>query len=246
MNKVRENFQKLIRQVLVEELKKRDAVKERVPEQDGNGLDRTKDKNKIFATDENPRDVKSKDQLLTDLQKVVSDIDKDFLVVWDDHDDIKIDARDLMSIRITPDWEDHYEIEAMTRNEDRVWVTGLDWDQVKDFVKKNLGEAGKHMPTCTERAYDKSYRGRECKTTAPDKGMPQKDKPKFKPLTTEPLKTTKNKEKDYSEPQNKEEDNPDKPMKEVGKFKRQEEYKVQDPVKLRKRNPDKKLVVKQS
>jgi hypothetical protein len=245
MNKVRENFQLMIRRVLKEEIEKRDSWKERVPEYDGNGLDIHKDKNKTFKNLENPRDTKTKDQLLADLLKVVRAISGDYPVVWDDHDDLKVDARDLMSMRITPDWEDHYEIEVMTRNEDRVWVTGLDWDQVKDFVKKNLTEVEK-KPTYADKAYDKVYRSRECKTPPPDKGMPQKDKPKILPMTDEPPKETKNKEKNYTEKQNKEEDNPDKPMKEVGTFKRQEEYKVKDPVKLRKRIPDKKLMVKQS
>ena len=151
----------------------------------------------------------------------------------------------LMSIRITPNWEDSYEIEAMTRNEDHVWVTGLDWGQVKDFVKKNLTAVEK-KPTYADKAYDKCYRNSKDQTPSPGKGMPQKDKPKILPLTTEPPKETKNKDKNYTEKQNKEEDNPEKPMKEVGSFKRQEEYKVQDPVKLRKRIPDKKLVIKQS
>jgi hypothetical protein len=71
--------------------------------------------------------------------------------------------------------------------------------------------------------------------------MPQKDK-----LKEKEVKDTSNKEKDFNEKANKEEDNPDKPMKEVKDFKRQEEYKVKDPVKLRKRVPDKKLIIKQS
>jgi hypothetical protein len=174
----------------------------------------------------------TKDQVLADLQKVVKAISDDYPVVWDDHDDLKVDARDLMSIRITPKWEDHYDIEVFTRNEDRVWVTGLDWDQVKDFVKKNLTAVEK-KPTSVDKAYDKSYRNMKDQSQAPDKGMPQEDKPKIKPLTNEPPSKTKNKEKDYTEDQNKEEDNPEKPMKEVGKFKRQEDHKVEPPVHIR-------------
>lgn len=247
MGKVIENFHALIRRVLQEEIKKRDAIEERVPEQDGNGLDVHKDKNKTFKNLENPRDIKSQDELLADLTKVVADINKAYPVVWDDHDDLKIDAKDLMKITITPDWEDHYEIVILTRNEDRVWITGLDWNQVKDCVKTNLTAASNNKkPTNVDRAYDKSYRNSKDQIPAPAKELSQKDKPKILPLTNEPPKETKNKEKDYTEKQNKEEDNPNQPMKEVESFKRQIEYKVQDPVRLRKRIPNTKLVIKKS
>jgi hypothetical protein len=232
MNKVRENFQAMIRRVLKEELEKRDAVQMRVPEQDGNGLDATGKKNKTFGSDENPKDRKTKDQLLADLMKVVKAISDDYPVVWDDHDDLKIDARDLMSMRITPDWEDHYEIEVFTKNEDRVWVTGLDWEQVKKFVKTNLESADK-KPSYVEKAYDKSYRNREDQVPSPDKGMPQDDKPKIKPLTNESPSKTKNKEKTHTEDQNKEEDNPNQPMREVEKYKKTVDHKVEPPVHIR-------------
>ena len=62
--------------------------------------------------------------------------------------------------------------------------------------------------------------------------MPQKDKPKVL-STDKPFNRTKNKEKNYVEDQNKEEDNPEKSMREVGKFKRQIDFKTQEPVHLR-------------
>lgn len=234
MNKVRENFHAMIRRVLNEEIENRNTIEERVPEQDGNGLDRHKKKNKVFSNEENPQDIKSKDQLLIDLSKVVKGIDSEYLVVWDDHDDLKIDARDLMSMRIIPRWEDHYDIEVFTRNEDRVYVMGLDWNQVKDFVKKNLADATKN-PTYVDKAYDKSYRNSKDQSSTPDKGMPQSDKPKIKPLTNEPPSKSKNKDKNYTEDQNEEEDNPDKPMKEVKNNKRQVDHKVEAPVHIRGR-----------
>lgn len=241
-----EKFQQLVRRVLKEEILKKNAIGTeslpRVPEMDGDGLD-TEKKNKTFGTDVNSKDKNSKNAMLEELIKLVAEIDKDTLVQWDDHDDLMVNARDLKYIRISPRWEDYYVIEMMTRNEDRIWVTGLDWDQVKDFVKINL----KGQPTAVEKAYDKSYRNREDQTPSSDKGLPQKDKPKTLPLTTEPPKETKNKEKNYTEKQvKKEEDLPEKPMKEVKDFKKLIDYKVKDPVKLRKRKPDTKLTVKQS
>jgi hypothetical protein len=242
------HFKTLVRRILKEEMgkDKESAVgvksQQRVPEMDGNGVDPTK-KNKTFASDANSRDVSNKETLLADLIEYIGKKDESVSIVWDDHDDIMVNGRDLKYIRVSPRWEDYYVIEMMTKNEDRVLVTGLTWQQTKDFVKNNLSGT----TTTVEKAYDKSYRNREDQTPAPDKGLPQKDKPTIKPLTNETPKTTKNKDKDFTEDDvKKEADLPDKPMKEVGDFKKQDSHKVQDPVKLRKRKPDTKLTVKQS
>jgi hypothetical protein len=240
-------FQNLIQQILKEEIEKRDSIKLRVPEMDSRGIDPGK-KNKTFSTsDANSRDSQSKESLLADLITVVKEIDDTVSVVWDDHDDLMINGRDLKFIRISPRWEDYYVIEMMTRNEDRIWITGLDWEQVKEFVKINLKNLY-NQPTAVDKAYDKSYRNRKDQTPAPDKRLSQKDKPDILPLTNEPVKNTKNKNKNYTEDQTKkDEDLPDKPMKEVGDdYKKLTDYKVKDPVKLRKRKPNTKLVVKQS
>lgn len=241
-------FQNLIRRILNEELEKTSATggkyQKRLPEMNGNGVD-TEKKNKTFASDSNTKDPLNKESLLDDLIKAVTGIDDSVSIVWDDHDDIMVNARDFKYIRISPRWQDYYVIEMMTRNEDRIWITGQSWEQVKEFVKKNL-KGLKDQPTSVEKAYDKSYRNREDQIPSPDKGLPQKDKPSLKPLTNEPLKDSgKNKEKDYTEKQVKKEDDlPNKPMKEVKDVKKQIDHKVQDPVKLRKRNPDTKLKVK--
>ena len=246
----RDAFQKLIRRVLTEEIEKTNSVGGksfiRVPEMNGNGVNPDPDRHKTFASDANSTDAGSKNQMLEELIKLAAEINKDVLVQWDDHDDIMVNARDLKYIRISPRWTDYYVIEMMTRNDDRIWMTGLGWEQVKEFVKINLKELNK-QPTSVEKAYDKSYRNRQDKFPPPDKSLPQKDKPKTLPLTSEPPKTTKNKEKNYTEQQvKKKEDMPDQPMRAVGDFKWTSDYKVKDPVKLRKRKPDTKLTVKQT
>lgn len=237
MNRVK--FQALVRRILTEEIQKR------VPEMTGNGLNPVK-KERTFSSDENSRDTKNKNAMVEELAKAVKAVDPDATVVWDDHDDIMINNRDVLFARITPLWEDNFKIVFYPRNEDRFFFTGLTWKQVVEFVKDNIGSKDHH--TAVEKARDKSWRNQEDQVKGPDKGLPQKDKPKLRPLTTEPPSKTKNKEKDYTEEQvRKEEDFPEKPMKEVGDdFKRLKDYKVKDPVKLRKRNPDKKLVVKQN
>jgi len=243
-----ETFRQLIKRVLTEEVEKTSATgiksPTRVPEMNANGVDADR-KNKRFGSDANSKDGGSKNQLLEELIKIVAEIDKESLVQWDDHDDLMINARDLKFIRVSPRWEDSYVIEMMTRNEDRIVVTGQSWEQVKQFVKTNLKNLDK-QPTAVDKAYDKSYRNREDQTPSPDKGLPQKDKPKTLPATSEPVKTTKNKDKNYTETPKDNDDLPTKPMKEVADFKKQSEHKVSDPVKLRKRKPDTKLIIKQS
>lgn len=239
-----DKFQSLIRRILKEEVEKHSvtdkAIYQRVPEV---VHDEDYKKKKISPV---PRDTVSKNELLDDMDKVVKAINKDFIVVWDDHDDMTVNAQDIFKIRIIPKWENNFCIEAFTRNEDRIFVTGQNWEQVKEFVKVNLKDA----KTSQEVAYNKSIAnvtGKNDTTPKPDKDLPQKDKPKTLPLTNEPVSKSKNKDKNYTEDGVKKDDDlPEKPMKEVKEIERQIDHKVHDPVKLRKRKPDTKLVIKQS
>lgn len=232
----RTKFQSLVRRILTEEMQKR------VPEMNGNGVD-PKKKNKTFPSDPNTRNTNPKDEAEAELRKAVTAIDKSYSVVWDDHDDLMINARDIGFMRITPLWEDTYKIVFMTRNEDRVFVTGLSWEQVMDFVKDNLDKP--HLHTGIEKARDKAWRNTKDQTDKSAKGLPQGDKPKT--LSTDnPFPKEKNRDKNYVEDQVKEEkDLPNQPMREPGDLKKQSGHKVIEPVKLRKRTPDKKIVIKQ-
>lgn len=233
MNKT--TFQSIVRRILNEEIEKR------VPEMNGNGGDSDK-KNKTFASDSNPRDSVGKNQMVEELAKIVDGIDKSWTVIWDDHDDLTINGRDMVIVRITPLWEDNFKIVYFPRNEDRFFFTGLTWEQVKEFVKDNIGN---HQHTSVEKARDKAWRNNQAADQKVDSGLPQKDKPKTL-STDKPFTKEKNKEKRYVEDAVKDEkDLPNKPMREVDAPKKQAEHKVKDPVRLRKRQPDKKLVVKQ-
>lgn len=232
----RPQFQSLIHRILKEEIEKKSStdktIYQRVPE-----VAKGEDLKKVIP---HTRETKSKHELIDDIAKVVAEINKDFNVYWDDHDDIMISGRDMFRIRVIPKWENNFSIEAFTRNEDRIFIVGQSWDQVKQFVKINLKDA----TSSTEKAYSKVVKNREDNTKASDKGMPQKDKPQTLPLTNEPPKETKNKDKNFTQKQvEKDDDLPDKPLKEVGDFKRQDSHKVQNPEKLRKEKtkfPEKK------
>lgn len=210
----REKFQSLVRRILKEELEKKSAVGNgivnRVPEMNANGVDPEK-KNKTFSSDPNTREKEAKVAAEEELRKAVANVDKSFSVVWDDHDDLMINGRDRIFMRITPLWEDNYKIIWYTRNEDRVFVTGLSWEQVIDFVKENLD---KPAPTGVEVARDRSWRNSKDQTDKAAKGLNQDDKPKTMSTDT-PFTKEKNKEKRYAEDQVKEEkDLPNMPMRE--------------------------------
>lgn len=239
-------FQNFVRRILVEELEKSSAgndekIYQRVPE-----VTHGEDYKKITPYE---RDDRTKDELLDDLTKLVKGVDDTYVVGWDDHDDISINnARDLFRIRIIPKWDNNYCIEAFTRNEDRIYVTGQSWEQVKAFVKQNLKKA----ETAVEKAAAKVVKNREDKTSTNDKGMSQKDKPKILPLTNEKPKTAKKEDKNYTEKID-DDDSQFKPMKEVEGFKRQEEHKSRSALALRRektkfpqKKPNTKLEVKVS
>ena len=226
---IKEQFHTMVKRILnevVEEKKKDNKVTTPVPEEHDSDP-------KLFPHE---HDTMSKEQLVNDLKKVVHAIDEDFMVFWTDHDDIMVRARDLFQVRIIPYWENNYKIEALIRNEDLIRVLGLDWEQVKKFIKDNFSQM---KATYTDVARERSFKNMEDQVPKPDAGLNQKDKPKKKEVGD-----TKNKEKNYKEDQVKKEDDlPNKPMKEVGDFKWQSDHKVQQPVKSRKHRDNKKHVV---
>jgi hypothetical protein len=243
-------FQNMIRRALLEEVEKRSSTGEgttyyeRVPEVNHIEDLRTK------HISPHQRDSRTKDEILQDITKAAKSIDSSIVVVWDDHDDISVSGRDMIRVRISPRWENSYNIEAMIRNEDRIYVTNQTLDQVVEFLKINL----KNTDTAVDKAMGKVAKNREDQSPPPDKGMPQKDKPKILPLTNEKPSETKNKEKNYTEQQVKtESDLPEKPMKDATKFERQLDRKSRSAMALRKekmnyppRNPNTKLMIKPS
>jgi hypothetical protein len=229
-------FKSLVKRILKEELEQSVTDKtifKRVPE-----VVHGEDYKKITP---HPRDTKSKFDLLEDMDKLVKGINKNYMVIWDDHDDISINAKDLFRIRIIPRWENSYHIEAYTRNEDRLYITGQTWDQVKEFVEENLKSVEPH----TEIAYNKSLGNYKDKTDKAVKELSQKDKPKTLPLTNEPVKKTENKDKNYTEDQVKKDDDlPEKPMRELKDVKKQRDYKVNNPNALTKKFKESNLIAK--
>jgi len=233
MSNLPSEFKSVVRRILKEEIEKSSTDKKifkRLPEVN-KGAD---------LKDITPHkvDSKSKEEILDTITKAASEADKSSTVIWDDHDDIMINVRDLNSIRITPRWSNSYNIEAYTKNEDRIVVVGQTLEQVLSFIKENL----KNNETNTEKAYKKSVDNEKEKSIeAPDKGLPQKDKPEHKKVGD-----ASNKNKDFNEdgekstPQN-------KPMEEVGKTKKQDEHSIKGtkPTYKYPKQKDTKLTIKQ-
>lgn len=186
MSKISSQFKSTVKRILKEEVEKSDTGKEiyqRLP-QINKGAD---------LKDITPHkvDTKSKEEILDTITKAAQGVEKSSTVVWDDHDDIVVNCRDLNSIKISPRWSNSYNIEAFTKLEDRVVVVGQSLDQVVSFIKVNL----KNQETNTEKAYKKSTDNEKEKSIdAPDKGLNQKDK-----LSHKKVGTASNKNKDFNE-----------------------------------------------
>jgi len=177
-------------------------------------------------------------EMAEQLGKIVHEINKDFLVYWDDHNDLNVDAKSLFRVRISQTAEDMFNVEAMVNLDDRVRAIALTWEQVKSFVKANFKDVEDiKVNTAKEKAMghlkDQSDKG----------DLPQHDKPKRKEVGD-----TKNDEKDYNEKAvKKDEDQPDQPMNDVDieKLKHQRDFTdKENKVKPPKHKTDKKLVAK--
>lgn len=238
-------FNSMIRRVLNEEL-----LTKRIPEQGDKEAE--KKKNKVFPTDPNSRDTKTKFELFDEIEKAVKSMNDSYVVTWNDHDDIVVDGKDMVNVCITPNWEDNYRIIFMSRNETRVYFNNLTWELVMEFIKGNLDQ--KHHHTGVEKARDKSWRNADEDSDDKDlpqfkqdkKELPQKDKPKILPFTNEAPSEKKNKEKNYTEQAVKNEDDlPNKQMKPVEDFKKLSDYKSNKPQKPKKHRDNPALIKKQ-
>jgi len=228
-NQLKESLRKIVSKVLTEVMS--------VPTPELNKEEKeTIDKQ--YSKDGNQRLGLTRLQLEQELSKIVNEINKDFLVYWDDHNDLNVDAKALFRVRISQTCENLFDIEAMVNLDDRIRAIALNWDQVKAFVKANFKDV---EDTKVDSAKAKAMGHLKDQS---DKGdLPQHDKPKRKEVGD-----TKNDEKDYNKKDVEEDDDqPNQPMKsvEVDKLKRLRDFTDKDnKVKPPKHKNDKKLIVK--
>ena len=176
--------------------------------------------NKGYAKDGNQPATEAQDEQVQQLTRLVHGINADFNVYRDTkpgggytsgkRNFIIIDAGDLFSVRIKERWENNFDIEAFVREQDRVIAIGLNWAQLKAFIKANFGEVAK---TYVSGAKEKSVKNSEDQVPKRDSDLPDTSIP-TKKISNEPAKLGDEEAKDQVK---KKEDKPDQPMKAVTK-----------------------------
>jgi len=250
MNKTREKFQRIVKECLAElnqakQVDPRKRLKEslrpmveqvlgeianiKVKEVDDEKAEKDKvrkgynfDRQAIYHKDGGPERLdKTNVEKAEELETLVKDIDKDWQVYWDDHNELNVDAKNMGRVRITPKFENNFDIDFMWKLVDRIRAIALTWEQVKAFVKANLKElkASEGNKTKADKAWEKSL----ANTVDQDKNKkmagPETDiiKNRLEDPEHTKLKDTPKKDKDFKEDQvKKDEDQPDQPMKDVG------------------------------
>lgn len=156
----------------------------------------------------------------TELEKIVKDIDKDWLVYWDDHNQLNVDAKNMGRIRIAPKYENNFDIDFMVKLVDRIRAISLTWDQVKLFVKENLKnlKGNEGNKTKSDTLKEKSLANKVDNDKNNKAAGPKNDlvKNRFEDPEHTKIKDTPKKDNDYNEKDVKEDDDqPDQPMKTV-------------------------------
>jgi hypothetical protein len=202
---------------------------------------------KGYNKDGNERLDKDNEKLQSELETIVHGIDSKWEVYWDDHGQLIVRAQNLLYVRICPQFENNFNVDAMVKLVDRVRAIALTWDQVKAFVKANFSalKPETKADSLKQKAMD-HLKDREVikKDAGPES---QKVKVRYQDPSNPSVKNTKKDDGNYNEPQTKrDEDMPDQPMKQVtdpGKDpeSKNKDIKKTDKVKPPKHKNDKKL-----
>lgn len=228
----RENFRNIIKECLVEVRKEidprinlkeslRNVVREvlteistvKIPEPDKEEKETIQ---KGYNKKNNVRLDKTNEKLQKELETIVHDINSDWEVYWDDRNDLNVDAKNLLRVRITQKFENNFDVDAMVKLVDRIRVIAVTWDQVKNFVKANFKSL--ENKTIPDKLHQKSIDNYKDKEVIKKIAGPEHDivKNRLEDPEHHKIKDTKKDDMDYNEPQTKrDEDMPDQPMKQV-------------------------------
>jgi len=205
--RLKESLRKVVRNVLKE------ISSGTKPEADKDEKEKV---NRGYAKPGNERLDKANQKLQKELETIVHGINADWDVYWDDRDDLVVLANNLLCVRITPKFENNFDIDAMVKLVDRIRVIAVTWEQVKNFVKANFSTLVK--TTKSDDAKTKSLDHKEDREVIKKNAGPdgQTVKVRYQDTKKPSVKDTKRDDKNYNEPQTKrEEDMPDQPMKQV-------------------------------
>ena len=164
----------------------------------------------------NERIDKVNEKLQKELETIVHGINSDWEVYWDDRNDLVVSANSELSIRITPKFENNFDIFAMVKLVDRIRVIAVTWEQVKSFVKANFGELENKTDVAKKKSLD-HYEDRDViKKAAGPIQTDIKNRGEKNNGEDAKIKDTKRDDKNYNEKAvSKDEDQPDQPMKQV-------------------------------
>jgi hypothetical protein len=212
--KLNEVFRKMVKEAINEAKKSRKEKSKPIPK-DSQQQDRAYqgDRRNAGKVDKsNTTDAK-----VEELTKIAQKAYKGSTVFFDDHKDIRVEAKNKLSIRINEKYENNFDVEAFKNMTDRIYAIGLTYDQLKDFIKVNL-----------EKIEDLDYVGSAHKKV--DDNREDKSKKKADgPIKTEPVKQVEVPKKEKEEPTK--EDKPDKPMEDADAedVKKQSDFKAAKP-----------------
>lgn len=164
----------------------------------------------------NERIDKVNEKLQKELETIVHGINSDWQVYWDDRNDLVVSANSELNIRITPKFENNFDIFAVVKLVDRIRVIAVTWEQVKAFVKANFGELENKTDVIKKKSID-HYKDRDViKKAAGPIQTDIKNRGEKNNGEDAKIKDTKRDDKNYNEKAvSKEEDQPDQPMKQV-------------------------------
>ena len=107
---------------------------------------------------------KSFEDILKKLSSAAKSIDPKIIVSFDDHKDFNVEVPQAFRVRISPRWENNFDVEAFVESNDRIKVIGLTLDQVIDFIKTNFADKVKDN---VKKAMDKVDDQKKDKTKIP-------------------------------------------------------------------------------
>jgi len=200
-------FKQLIKKLIRENIQ---TKKDKKTKEDSYDPQDVKDR----VSQEKERDEgKSFKDILNKLKSVAKSIDSKVIVSFDDHKDFNVEVPQAFRVRISPRWENNFDVEAFVESNDRIKVIGLTLDQVCDFIKENFTDKVKDN---VKKALDKVEDNKKDKTKKSDSGMDNYKGVKESDKSKKVVKLPK-----------KEEDSPGAPMKEIDtdELKKQKEYK---------------------
>ncbi len=167
-----------------------------------------------YTHDVDPKSNTTVHALLNKIKKTVRGIDKNIAAKLDDHNDITVLLPGIFKIRIRPNFENNYNIEAFRNMTDRVYAIGLDEKQVMNFIRVNFAV---HKKGSVQKAYDKSMDNLKDKTEKKSAELPK----------TEKVKNLEPTEKEKEDAVSNDENPQDEPMRVAEEPKRQEDHDVE-------------------